>query len=314
MTAYLVDLALRLAEGIALLPDDAIDRHANFLLGLQRGDGGFAGREGDSDPYYTSFALRAIALLGRLDDDVAERAVTYVDSQLDHVDGSVDFISTVFSAAQLEAATGIDLVGRRDEDWKGRVVGAWRELERNDGGYAKTPQSGSGSTYHTFLVVLASQLLDLPLRDSAQIAEFAKSRQRGDGGFVEIAAMRRSGTNPTAAAIAMLKIFDEPNDEVRKTAGAFLCDMQSQEGGLTANTRIPVADLLSTFTGLLTITDIASNLSGSLQVNLASIKRYVNALERQEGGFVGGVWDTDVDVEYTFYGLASLALLAVADA
>ena len=31
----------------------------------------------------------------------------------------------------------------------------------------------------------------------------------------------------------------------------------------------------------------------------------------RDGGFRGGVWDTDADVEYTFYGLGCLALLAV---
>jgi geranylgeranyl transferase type-2 subunit beta len=37
---------------------------------------------------------------------------------------------------------------------------------------------------------------------------------------------------------------------------------------------------------------------------------YARSLERQEGGFHGGLWDEGCDVEYTFYGLGLLGLLA----
>jgi geranylgeranyl transferase type-2 subunit beta len=315
MTSYLIELALRLAQGIERLPEESIQRHTDFLIGLQRDDGGFAGRDGASDAYYTSFALRALTLIGRLDSKVAERATIFVNEQLNNVDGSVDFISTIFSAAQLEAMTGVDLISNRDEAWTGRVAAAWAALRRDDGGYAKTTAGGSGSTYHTFLIVLAAQLLDMPLENPKQLLDFVKSRVRDDGGFVEITAMRRSGTNPTAAAMALLTIFGEPDDkELHKSAATFLCNMQSQEGGLRANTRIPVADLLSTFTGLLTITDLANPAELASMLDLQAMRRYVEALEQPDGGFVGGVWDTEVDVEYTFYGLGSLALLSMADA
>ena len=318
MTAYLVDLALRLAQGVALLPEELIEKHADFLVSLQRDDGGFRGRDGDSDPYYTSFALRGMALLGRLDGDVADRAVNYVNSQLDRVTGDVDFISTLFAAGQLEAAVGVDLLVSRDDAWWGRVSAAWDALRHDGGGYGKTTESSSGSTYHTFLVVLAKQLLDRPMdnggpvNNAEEIAQFIHSRRRDDGGFVEIAAMRRSGTNPTAAALALLKMFGRLDDNTRRQARAFVADMQSQEGGLTANTRIPVADLLSTFTGLLTLTDLYNAGGPSIGLDLPAMLRYVRALEQPDGGFVGGVWDEEADVEYTFYGLGTLALLAAA--
>ena len=314
MRAYLVDLALRLAEGVEHLAADVINRHADFVLGLQRDDGGFAGREGESDAYYTSFALRTLAITGRLEEEVADRAAAFVDQQLDRVDGSVDFISTIFSASQIEAATGTSLLSTRNRQWKDRVVRAWQELRRDDGGFAKTIQGGSGSTYHTFLIVIASQLLELPVMDASCIIDFVRSRQREDGGFVEIAAMRRSGTNPTAAATALLTILSELDDPTRALTLEFLSNMQSDEGGLTANTRIPVADLLSTFTGLLTFANLADDAKTQVTVDLPAMSRYVMALEQSGGGFVGGVWDNEADVEYTFYGLGSLALLASANA
>ena len=39
------------------------------------------------------------------------------------------------------------------------------------------------------------------------------------------------------------------------------------------------------------------------------VRAYATGTERGQGGFHGGLWDTGHDVEYTFYGLGSLALL-----
>ncbi len=53
MNPYLQDLTIRLAIGIAALDEPTRKRHAKFLLNKQREDGGFAGREGESNRYYT---------------------------------------------------------------------------------------------------------------------------------------------------------------------------------------------------------------------------------------------------------------------
>ena len=39
-----------------------------------------------------------------------------------------------------------------------------------------------------------------------------------------------------------------------------------------------------------------------------AIRDYAESCERPIGGFRGGLWDEQVDVEYTFYGLGTLAL------
>jgi len=82
--------------------------------------------------------------------------------------------------------------------------------------------------------------------------------------------------------------------------------MQGAEGGLRANTRVGVADLLSTFSGLVILDDLAE--TGRIDVPAA--RRYVESLELALGGFRGGIWDDQPDVEYTFYGLGALCLLA----
>ena len=57
-TDYASALALRLASGAARLPARFLAREAAYVAAAQRPDGGFAGRRGGSDLYYTSFGLR----------------------------------------------------------------------------------------------------------------------------------------------------------------------------------------------------------------------------------------------------------------
>ena len=77
------------------------------------------------------------------------------------------------------------------------------------------------------------------------------------------------------------------------------------EGGFQANTRIPFADGLSTFTGVLTAQDLG--LDGLLDGR--GIDGFIRRLELPSGGFKGAEWDQLADVEYTFYALGTLGLL-----
>jgi geranylgeranyl transferase type-2 subunit beta len=178
-----------------------------------------------------------------------------------------------------------------------------------DGGYGKSVGDRAGSTYHTFLVALCYQILgrDLPEMDKSK--RFVESRRRDDGGFVEVGPMRRSGTNPTAAGVGILQILAATDEEFRtetESAIPFLAGMASPGGGLRANARAPLADLLSTFTGAWTL----SQLNALNRVDLQALRSYVHALEMSSGGFRAGLWDDRTDVEYTFYGLGVLGLLS----
>ncbi|REK15874.1 MAG: beta-hydroxylase [Planctomycetota bacterium] len=302
---YLVELPTRLATGLERTDEVWRTRHANYLRHWQRADGGFPGREGESDLYYTSFALRAMGLLGALEGDVADRAAGFLRSRLAGEVPVVDFLSLIYSAMTLRFAAGVDVFSARPADWPQRVAAALEQLRRPDGGYAKTSQGHAGSVYHSFLVVICQQLLEVDTPEPEKLVEFVRSRRRPDGGFVEMNVMKRSGTNPTAAAVALLKIFDRVDEGLRDGAIEFLLDAQSDEGGLRANSRIPIADLLSTFTGLLTLDD----LEALDEVDLTAARRFVDSLQLPEGGFQGAAWDPGHDVEYTFYGLGATALL-----
>lgn len=304
--SYLGTLTLRLAAGAMRLAEPLRTRHGDYLANLQNADGGFSGREGPSDLYYTGFALRGLALLGRLDESIAGQAAAFLQERLAGPMPSIDFLSLVFSAVLLEFNSGIDVFSAAGKDRVATILATVGPLRRADGGYAKSDRSEPSSTYQTFLVASCLQLVGIPWEGPEQMIGLARSRQRDDGGFVELDPMRESGVNPTAAAVGLLRLLDGLDPVTSQQAIHFLTRMQNQEGGLRANTKIPIADLLSTFTGLVALSD----LGGLPAVDLPAAQRYAASLGRAEGGFCGAAWDQTADVEYTLYGVGTLSLLA----
>lgn len=304
---YLIRLALKLADGLTRLPTRQRFRHVDFLRRAQNTDGGFSGREGGSDLYYTGFALRGLAVLDALSAEVCQRAGAFLQDRLSGQTTVIDFFSLFYSAFLIQLGGGPDIFAKSPAGWEERIVDFLAKLRTADGGYAKGPGAPAASTYHTFLVGLCFQLLGRPMPDPDRAARFVLSRRRDDGGFVEIGVMKRSGTNPTAAGVGLLQMIDGETSraaDVLTGAVNFLAAMPSIEGGFRANDRAPLADLLSTFTGLWTLDSL-----GALdRVDLASARDYVHALELPSGGFRGGHWDDRTDVEYTFYGLGCLGL------
>jgi len=322
MGPYLLRLSFRLAEGVAQLPAAIRTRHAAYVQAAQNTDGGFSGREGDSDLYYTGFALRSLATLGALTPTLAQRAAHFLRSRLTQQASVIDLFSLLYSCLLVQLNGGPDILSLlhsspvariKEGDWPDRIAEVLESFRTADGGYAKSPGGACGSTYHTFLAALCYQLLGRPLPRLGDVVRFVASRRREDGGYVEIGAMRRSGTNPTAAAVGLLQIAAEEMPgllgEVRDGVIDFLTSMTSPEGGFRANGRAPLADLLSTFTAVWTL----DQLGGLQRLDVDRLRRYVESLQRPEGGFHGGLWDEGQDVEYTFYGLGVLALLCLSN-
>lgn len=303
---YLVRLAQRLADGLSQMDEPRRDRHRSFILSCQQDDGGFGGREGDSDLYYTSFAVRALGMLGGMTADEA-RSVGAFLSRFDWQElGVIDLMNWLYTVLAVQVFGGGDLLENERADWPERIAGKLERVRTEDGGYAKSEEGAAGSTYHSFLVTLTYELLgETPPRPN-RLIQFVYDRQRDDGGFVEIAPMKNSGTNPTAAAVGLMKIVGGLDRELCEDIRDFLRETWSSEGGFQANKRIAFADGLSTFTGLLTVQDLNIR-------NLASevmIERFISQeLEFPTGGFRGAAWDDQADVEYSFYGLGCLALL-----
>lgn len=318
MTApYLLRLGERIQRGLSQLPEDFRRRHRVFLLSRQLPDGGFSGRDVDlngepvfedgvqSDLYYTSFALRGLASLGEIDPAAISKTGDWLKRNAGRTTSVIDIISWLYSALVVQSGTGIDLLADVAPDWSERLAMLLESFRVADGGYAKTTSGASGSTYHSFLVVLCYELIGRSVPDVDRLIAFVQQRQRDDGGFVEVGPMRRSGTNPTAAAVAMLMMFDALDGTARSRVVDFLHEVRGDDGGFQANTRIPFSDTLSTFTGYLTSLDLeARDIIPS-----AKLRRFLNQLELNTGGFLAAGWDHIADVEYTFYALGTIGLL-----
>lgn len=303
---YLIRLGRRLTVGLARLDAGRREWHRTFVLSKQNPDGGFSGREGGSDLYYTGFAVRGLAILDVLTSEDCERIANYLRTHSRAQLTVIDLVSWLYCALVVQAVSGIDVLAAFDADWPNRLAEILESFRTKDGGYAKTHEGAAGSTYHSFLVALCYELIGKKLPLSGRLVQFVFDRQRDDGGFVEIQPMKRSGTNPTAAAVAILQMFRSLDEEITADVETFLHEVRSSEGGFQANTRIPFADSLSTFTGLLTASDLGlDELIAPLQT-----ETFINSLEFQHGGFRGAVWDQAADVEYTFYALGVLGLLS----
>ncbi len=306
-----MQLVVRLATGLENISVDERERSISFFLSQQQADGGFCGRAGGSDLYYTVFALRGLAILGCDDEPMTERAAKYLRGQLQQSVSIIDLISLIFAARLLESWRGFSVFADVANGWVTSVAELFEKLRRADGGYAKTHEGHASSTYQTFLISLAYELLELPLPEPARATEFLLGQQRDDGGFVEIGVMRRSGTNPTAAAVGGLLVLQSQvgqpllTDQLSKEVANFLLDNITDEGGLRANTQIPIADLLSTYTGMQTVRDVG----GWGDVDIDATQKFVKSLEQPTGGYIAAAWDEVEDVEYSFYGTALRGLL-----
>ncbi len=303
---YLERLTIQLTAGAAMLPDALRNRHRDYLLNAQRSDGGWGGREGDSDLYYSAFALRSLAILGELHGEVAQRGGEFLLARTHHQESIIDLLSLIYGAALIEATTESNPLDAAQSDWQNRIQELLLQLRREDGGFARTSQGTVGSTYQTFLVAICLELIGHTLPPDDPSVSFLLGQRREDGGFLEVRVAKRSGTNPTAAAIGALQTLRSLDPHIATTAADFLLESQTEEGGFQANSRMPLPDLLSTFTSCVTLWD----LQRLDDADLIGAHRYGLTMERPEGGFAGFELDPAEDVEYTFYGLGLLSLLA----
>ena len=305
-TPFLFRLADRLQNGMSRLPPELQGKCVNAVLRQQKPDGGWGGREGDSDLYYTSFAIRSLTMLNQFEGPVLEQSTSFLRENATSIGNIVDLLSWLYSTLAVGFAGGPILIEDSGDEWSNGIVSWLDGYRTEDGGFGKTVGATAGSTYHTFLALLCLDLIGRDPSSEKGVPDFFASRQRDDGGFVEIPQVKLSGVNPTAAALVGWRMCAGIPNDVKENAAEYLASVVGDEGGFQANSRIPFSDGLSTFTGLLATQE--AGLDEILQASKAG--RFISELAAPEGGFFGAAWDRIVDVEYTFYGLGTLALLA----
>ena len=301
MISYLAQLTGRILPGMLQeKPERRNELRAYFLAALDQ-NGGFRGRTGNGDLYYSAFALRGLFLLGMLDDEKLLSCVTGFLKEQQYRENlfPVDILSWTFCASLVYAVQGKEF----SPEQIAFLLHRWERFRCSDGCFAATEKSAFSSTYTTFLTALFYELLGESERSRTIPVSPILDRQRSDGGFVELPPLRYSGTNPTAAAVGLLTLLEVPLPEKEKTV-EFLYRCQQSGGGFQAHARIPIPDLLSSFSAVNSLCD----LDAADQLNRQVLQRFVSGLRSPDGGFFGMSTDQQSDVEYTFYGMALEAM------
>ncbi len=306
--SYLKRLRLRVSQWLGT----RAERHRQFLLRAYRAEGGFTGRSGPPNPYYTLFGLRAFFLLGEIPPEVARGCASFLRTRDFDQLPPADQFAIFFSQSLLR----LQIMG------KAELFALLNNLGRDDGGFALIPGQAEGSVYATFLALESLSMLGVHWGDAnrpgelaewekvklfpgrEQIVNFLLGRQREDGGFAEVGSIPFGGTSPTAAALAALRLLGFEDSRVISRACDFLRTLQCPGGGFRAASGVPAPDLLSTAVALLVLMDRQA-VRG---IALNDVSRFVEACEKPAGGFASHPADEEADVEYTFYGLLVTAI------
>ena len=273
---------------------DAAARVETFLRAQFHGDGGAIDRAGDSDLYYTVFALEGlIALRAELP---VEQAVGYLVPF-----GSGDDLDLIHLACL--ARCWAALPGGASEELRARLAANVERFRSGDGSYAAESGRTQGSIYHAFMAHAAHQDLGSTCPDLDRLIESIGPYRTQDGGFTNTPGLRIGTTPPTAAAVTLLAQLGQ---SAPPEVGKWLLSQLHPDGGFVATPGAPLPDLLSTATALHALVVLREDLAPVVEHCLD----FVDTL--WTGQAFCGHWADDVqDCEYTYYGLLALGHLSV---
>ena len=300
---YLAVLDALLADGLRALGPAFGTVQSEYVQQLQLADGGFPGRQGDSDLYYTDFALRVLSLTTASPAPLS-RAADYLRQTNLEPETVVECFSWL-NARRLLTQAGFAVPLEREA--LTRVI-ANQALP--SGGFA-APGGTAANAYQTFIAALCLELLGEEFEYAGEAVAETAGLQTESGGFRNQPGEGLAQTSATAAALGFLTLQEALSEDQTRDACAFLAAMQATDGGLRAHSQAPISDLLSTFTGLLSL----ALLDAHEALNLQALARFVRGCACVGGGFGAFPGDDGTDVEYTYYGVGCIALLgAIAQA
>lgn len=293
--SFLERLDTRLRDGLRALSPALRDSTLACVAPFSTTCGGYRGRLGSADTYYTDFAARLLDLADAPTDGF-ERIGEYLRS-LPPPGDLVDLFSRM-NAARLVRRRAVTIPA---PDVAQRILESQRV---ETGGFAQ-PGEHAPSAYLTFLAGLVCEMLGDPIPEPERMAAAIRALRQPSGGFIDRAGDALAQANTTSAAVAALGIIGAGDPQETAAAAQFLAGLQTPEGGFRAHRDAPESDLLSTFTSLTSLAGL-----GALHlVRLAPIGRFVLSLHSPGNGFCASIVDSECDIEYTFYGVGSLCLL-----
>jgi hypothetical protein len=259
-----------LKRGVALIDDVTRRECRAWLFSQQTLEGGFPDRGGKCDLYYTLFGFFLAEAFDM--EIVLNRLKTYVKTivrQRNH-EGTDLFCLAILHASLFPG-----------DPETGRFVKKIRNLT----GKSATQENG----YQRFLVILSLMYL----RDFASVLRELKSVGKGV-----------TGIGKPCPVVAAQGILDFIKSGLAQADAEPIMTYYRENGGFAAFSDTPGPDLLSTSVAL-----FALQLKGyDLRFIRPDCMTFINGLYYQ-GGFRAALQDTEVDVEYTFYGLLALGAI-----
>ena len=296
-----VRLDMRRAAGRAARAlGDSAEAVKDFLRGSLTEDGGFAGRDGRSDLYYTSFGLEASLVLEG--DIFYDHIAEYLDGF-----GSGQSLDLVHLSCLVRCWANLaDQVGQAlDLPFRQAAADRLTRFRTGNGGYNIVLGANSGSVYGGFLALGTWQDLGLDCPDAESLVASIRSLQMPDGGFSNERSMALGATAATAAAVVA---FHHLGCVIPPSAIDWLLARAAPLGGFSPiplDPEVAVPDLLSTATALHALALAGVSLHDLRDTNLD----YLDSLWNARGAFRGHAGDDVLDCEYTYYGLLSLGHL-----
>lgn len=290
-----LDASLR--NGFGRLRTAFVAPHVDYVLSREMASGGFAGRRGGADIYYTDFALRVLVANGG-PREAAQRCVPLLEAavQRDPFDATELFnrSNALRSLAAFDLSPDIDFMGLEEKNLVDfdTLAETFFYDHRSQGAYA------------LFLLSLCGeQVIGHPFRH-ANTEAILHTLECPGGGFSERPFSSDPQTNATAACLATARMAGIEDTIDRPGAVDYLSSMQSTDGGFRAHAGIPHGDLLTTFS-VLALQCVTGH---PLVARPADLARFVRSARHGGGGFGACPGDAP-DIEFTWYGLASTALL-----
>lgn len=284
----------RLARTV--LGDEAAGLVEEFVRSQQNDDGGFPDRDGESDLYYTSFAIDALtALQVTLPEDSLRAFLEIRNSSLE----TLDFVhlcclARCFSAlCERPSATALAPLFERIETYRAP-----------DGGYNQSDDDTTGSTYACFLAYGAYADHGLVLPDPEGVARCLDSLKTPGGAWANDVELPIPNIPATAAAVTLCRNLQLP---IPPQTSSWILNSLHPAGGFLPFPQAPVPDLLSTAVALHALDGLQIDFEGKKDLLLD----FVDSLWTAAGGFHGTWDDDDLDIEYTYYGLLALGHLAL---
>lgn len=289
-----------LKSGAQKLSARFVEAQLAYVSGCQHPQGGFAGREGDVDLYYTDFGVRLLDMLSFLSGESSVfSSLQRVKQFLQNVPAPHDLVD-VFCLLNIRRLLAQHNIYMAINEQACRQTIVSRRCSEN--GYFYSPASPQ-IAYATFLAALCLEMLGEAMPAPHRAIAAIEALQQPDGGFAQ-APGQPSQTNSTAAAISFLFMQNALHADKAEKAQRYFISQQSLVGGFCAHQGAK-PELLSTFTASTTL----FILGGLELVNLSAMARFVRACAHSSGGFGAYPEDFGTDVEYTYYGLGTLALL-----